>query len=91
MNINAFAIINADNDTIARYGTLEEATAELAYFTEDYCVVDWFAFFHHVPAARLEDRIQSARTLSDSGCHGDALELAVSLTEFGITCTQIFA
>lgn len=50
-----WAIINTDNDVIARYDNEDEANKELAYHNEEHCVVEYFPYFHDVPSERIRD------------------------------------
>jgi len=84
-----YAIINTENDVLKRYETLEEAESELMFYNDEYAVVDYYDYFHSVPANLIQERIESVTFWLTANLH-EALNLVESLQECGLTLEQIF-
>ena len=83
-----YAIINTDNDTIARYDTEDEANTELAYYDDEHTVVEYFPYFYDLASDYVRLRCEDARYWRNHGTTAGMIRMRYvldQLAQYGIT------
>lgn len=83
-----YAIINTDNDTVAMFDSMEDATTELAYYDDEHMAVDYYDYFYNVPASKVQSKVEVVRDYWNLD-RAISLQYANQLSQLGMTLDDI--